>query len=282
MWERDSELVGVDLRVEKQLELVRRFQSRFGTEYEELPRKSFSRPGEFHLENDLFGWLDAVIYYCMLREFKPGRVIEVGSGLSTLLAIGVLERNGADGAEGRITAIDPYPRPDLLPRPAERAELLVEMAQDVPVSRFEVLDANDVLFIDSSHVLKIGSDVHYLYLEVIPRLKPGVLVHAHDIFLPSEYPENGSKSTNASGTSSTCSRLSSPSTGRSMFSGAEAFCTATTPTSSMQPFRSTSPPTVRLGASGSGELRSGGTRSPRRVRRRRGGGRRAPGRDPRP
>lgn len=190
LWERGSELVGIDLRVDQQLELVRRLGSRFGAELEELPRAPSGRPGEFYLENDLFGWLDATIYHCMLREFRPQRVIEVGSGLSTLLAIRALERNDADGASGAITAIDPYPQRGLLSTLTERADVLMKRVQDVPLSRFEALEANDILFIDSSHVLKIGSDVQFLYLEVIPRLTPGVLVHAHDIFLPSEYPED--------------------------------------------------------------------------------------------
>jgi hypothetical protein len=190
LWSGVSELVGIDLRVDQQLELIQRFRTDFSTEFEILPRRSSGVPGEFYLENDLFGWLDAVIFYCMIRSFKPRRVVEVGSGMSTLLAASALDRNGVEGVGGRITAIDPFPREELLPALRDRSELLIRTVQEVPMSLFTALERNDILFIDSSHVLKIGSDVQFEYLEVIPRLSKGVLVHAHDIFLPSEYPQD--------------------------------------------------------------------------------------------
>jgi hypothetical protein len=131
-----------------------------------------------------------VICYCMIRSFKPRRIIEVGSGLSTLLAASALRHNEEEGVHGEITAIDPYPRDNLLPILIDQTELLIQEVQNVPFSRFTSLDRGDVLFIDSSHVPRIGSDVQYEYLEVIPRIRPGVLVHAHDIFLRAHYPED--------------------------------------------------------------------------------------------
>jgi hypothetical protein len=190
LWSSDSELIGIDLRVNHQRELIQRFRTDFGAEYESLPRQPSDVVGQFYLENDLFGWLDAVIYYCMIRSIKPRRVLEIGSGMSTLLAATALDRNREEGAGGRVTAIDPYPQDDLLPFLTDRSELLLQPVQNVPLSRFSALERNDIVFIDSSHVLKIGSDVQYEYLEVIPRVGRGVLVHAHDIFLPSEYPKD--------------------------------------------------------------------------------------------
>jgi hypothetical protein len=190
LWAEASELVGIDLRVEEQLRLIETFRRHFSAEYEALPRTPEGNAGCFYLENDLFGWLDAVVYYCVIRNFKPKRIVEVGSGLSTLLAVSALDRNREEGVDGAITAIDPYPRDYLLPILLDRSELLIQEVQAVPISRFTSLDRGDLLFIDSSHVLKIGSDVQFEYLEVIPRLKPGVLVHSHDIFLPTHYPED--------------------------------------------------------------------------------------------
>jgi hypothetical protein len=87
------------------------------------------------------------------------------------------------------TAIEPHPAPDIRAGFPGLTRLLERRAQDVPLETFGALGENDVLFIDSSHVLAIGSDVQYEFLEIIPRLRPGVLVHVHDIFLPAEYPK---------------------------------------------------------------------------------------------
>ena len=104
-----------------------------------------------------------------------------------------LEANRAEGSEGRLTAIEPYPhafvRDAIAARP-ELAEMLDEQVQGLPLDLFSSLGEGDVLFIDSSHVLRIGSDVQYEFLEILPRLRPGVLVHVHDIFLPGEYPRD--------------------------------------------------------------------------------------------
>jgi predicted O-methyltransferase YrrM len=136
--------------------------------------------------NSQFGGLDALALFALLRHWRPDRIIEVGSGFSTLLMADVKRRflNG----RGHITCIEPYPRP-LLERGIDGVdELVVGAVQDVPFDRFEALKHGDLLFIDSSHVAKTGSDVVHLLLDVLPRLAPGVLVHVHDIFLPDEYP----------------------------------------------------------------------------------------------
>ena len=131
-------------------------------------------------ENRMFGWADASVYRAMLGWLRPGRILEVGSGYSTMIALD----------EGYpVTCIEPYPDRLLsLMRPGDPVTLMRQLAQDVPLSRYEELDPGDILFIDSSHVAKAGSDVCWLLLHVLPRPKPGAVVHLHDIFWPFEYP----------------------------------------------------------------------------------------------
>jgi predicted O-methyltransferase YrrM len=139
----------------------------------------------YYINNSQFTWLDARALFVLLRAWRPARIIEVGSGYSTLL-IADVARRFLDGAT-RITAIEPYPRPFLAKLGVELIEAKV---QDVAPAVFETLERGDVLFIDSSHVAKTGSDVNYLLFEILPRLKPGVRIHIHDIFLPAEYPKD--------------------------------------------------------------------------------------------
>jgi hypothetical protein len=122
----------------------------------------------------------------LLHEWRPRRVIEVGSGYSSLLTADVNVRWFDE--KMHFTTIDPYPAP-FLAKPIEGITARVERrVQDVPPSDFTSLEAGDILFIDSSHVTKTGSDVNHLFFQVLPELAPGVHVHVHDIFLPSDYP----------------------------------------------------------------------------------------------
>src|SRR5262249_30697608 len=108
---------------------------------------------------------------------------------STLLSADALRRNRVDGDSCRLIAIEPYPSPEFEAELSSAVELWCVPVQEVALSEFQSLDENDILFIDSSHVCKIGSDVQYVFLEVLPRLRPGVVVHVHDIFMPVEYPK---------------------------------------------------------------------------------------------
>ena len=137
----------------------------------------------FYVSNPSFGSVDAEIYYCMIRHFRPGKIIEVGAGFSTLLAAETVERNAIDC---EIVAIDPYPQKFL--KANRRIKVVEKPVEEVGLEEFKALGENDILFIDSTHTVKIGGDVVYLYLEVL--LKKGVLVHFHDIFLPLEYPRD--------------------------------------------------------------------------------------------
>ena len=140
----------------------------------------------FYVRNSQFSWLDARALFVLFRHWRPRRVVEIGSGYSTLLMADVAERV-LDG-NCAITSIEPFPRP-FLRNMADRIELIEARVQDVPLRVFETLEAGDVLFVDSSHVAKTGSDVNFIFFEILPRLARGVRVHIHDIFLPMEYPK---------------------------------------------------------------------------------------------
>lgn len=184
-----SELPGIDMRDAEQLALLKSLSRDFGAEYDALPRTTAPQ-GEFFVENGAFGPVDAEIAYAMVRSVKPAHIVEIGSGWSTMVASKALEANESEGRPGRITAIEPYPYPyfrDFAAR-TTRVEHDETPLQRVPLERFTALGPGDILFIDSSHVARIGSDVLYEFLEILPRLRPGVVVHVHDIFLPAEYP----------------------------------------------------------------------------------------------
>jgi Methyltransferase domain len=186
LWERESELVGLDLNVEGQLHLLREVFPSFRAEYETFATAPTGVPHEFHLNNDKFDGTDALALYCMVRHLKPNLVVEIGSGFSSRVAARAAAKNGAT----RLVCIEPYPEPVLRAGFPGLSELRELQVQEVPLEDFERLGAGDILFIDSSHVVAIGSDVNYLMLEVLPRLRPGVVVHVHDVFLPKEYPRD--------------------------------------------------------------------------------------------
>jgi predicted O-methyltransferase YrrM len=118
----------------------------------------------------------------MIRHLKPQRIIEIGGGYSTQLAGKALAAN----RRGTLTCIEPYP--ERLNGAGPNVELIQKRVEEIDVNFFSCLEANDILFIDSSHTVKFGSDVCYEFLELLPRLAPGVWVHVHDIFLPHDYP----------------------------------------------------------------------------------------------
>jgi hypothetical protein len=130
--------------------------------------------------------IDALTLYLMIRHLKPCRYIEVGSGVSTYYCSLAAQRNKTDGHPLEITCIEPYPYEKLSTIPGIR--VLQNKVEDVDPSVFQALEENDVLFIDSSHVLRIDSDVRFLFLEVLPTLKAGVVTHIHDIAFPFNFP----------------------------------------------------------------------------------------------
>lgn len=139
----------------------------------------------FYWNNDSFNACDASVYYAMIRHFKPKRIVEIGAGFSTLMACKAAQLND----NTRISVIEPYPRSFLENLPGI-SELRVAKLQDIALDYFDGLENGDFLFIDSTHVSKIGSDVNYEILRILPRLKPGVFIHFHDIYLPYDMPKS--------------------------------------------------------------------------------------------
>ena len=183
LWTHPSDLAGVEMNETTQLELLREHIPKFRDEYEQLPTSSPGREKGFYVNNTLFGGVDALVAYCMVRHFKPRTIIEVGSGFSSLVLGQAAERNKRAG----LICIEPFPREFLREGFPGLRSLIEKKVQDIELEFFSQLESDDILFIDSSHTVKIGSDVNYLFLEVLPRLRPGVIVHVHDIFLPFEY-----------------------------------------------------------------------------------------------
>jgi len=189
LWSRQSALAGIDMREPFQLELLRRFASQYKGEYDGFPYAPTQTPYDFYFNNGSYETVDAEVLHCMIRDRKPRRVVEIGSGFSTRITAAALRRNRADdpARQCELTCIEPYPS-GAIKRGFEGLTRLIEAkVQDVPLDVFLSLEENDVLFIDSSHVVTVGSDVCYEFLEVLPRLKQGVLVHVHDILLPQVY-----------------------------------------------------------------------------------------------
>jgi hypothetical protein len=192
LWQTPSEMAGIDLRTGDQLRLMETFQARFKTEYDAFPRGALNGGYQFHLNNGWFEKVDAEILFSMIRHFRPSRMIEIGSGLTTALSAQAIRRNQEEDSSYRceFTAIEPFPvrlNPAALP---PDFKFIQSRVQEVPLNTFSALEENDILFIDSSHVCRTGSDVNYEILEILPRLNKGVLIHFHDIFLPWEYPHS--------------------------------------------------------------------------------------------
>jgi len=191
LWAKHSDMIGVNVNEDRQLKLLELFLSEFKNEYDCFPQQKTLTSQRYYVNNDAIESVDGEILYCMIRHFKPKRLIEIGSGYSTYLCAEAILKNKEENPsyDCKLTAIDPYPNTVLKKGFPGFSELIPKKVQDIPLSDFVKLDENDILFIDSTHVLQIGSDVRYEYLEILPRLKKGVIVHAHDIFLPAEYPK---------------------------------------------------------------------------------------------
>jgi predicted O-methyltransferase YrrM len=186
-WTRESELVGLEMRAEHQLTLLDELAP---LQHELVALDRPEAGGRYTLRNPFYGSVDAEIFYGLLRLRKPRRVYEIGSGHSTLLAAEALRRNEEEGAPpAELVAFEPYPNESLREGFPGLTRLVEKRLQDVPLETFQALEAGDVLFIDSSHVVAPGSDVCRELLEIVPRVQPGVLIHIHDIFMPLEYPE---------------------------------------------------------------------------------------------
>ncbi len=181
-----AELPGIDLRAEYQRQLF----TELSAFYPELPfpvdKGSDSR---YWFNNQNYSYTDGIILYSLLRYLKPKRVIEVGSGYSSCVMLDTNDQFFTD--KMHLTFVEPYPERLLsLIRPEEKNSLDVRVSdlQEVELELFKELGPGDILFVDSTHVGKTGSDVNRFFFEIFPALQPGVLIHIHDIFYPFEYP----------------------------------------------------------------------------------------------
>lgn len=182
---RRREFPVIDFNFPAQLALIRRLAGAFGDELKVLA--TASEPEGFEFRNDYFAGFDAALCYGLVRELKPSRIVEIGSGYSTRIADQALRRNRTEGHSGEMTCIEPFPEPRLTDATLE-ITLIQQPVEAVDLDVFEDLQENDILFIDSSHVVKAGGDVCREFLDILPRLKAGVWIHIHDIFFPHDYP----------------------------------------------------------------------------------------------
>ena len=188
-WNSVSELVGIDIDEERILSYVERELAAYNKEFRCYPIREEESRGGYYLLNGRFMAVDGNMYYSLIRRIKPKRILEIGCGFSTMLASDAIQKNRDEGAACRLICVEPYPPSQIKDGSLQIAELLEKKVQRVEMEVFARLEADDILFIDSTHVLKSGGDVQYLYCEILPRLQPGVLVHVHDISLPRPYPK---------------------------------------------------------------------------------------------
>ena len=179
-------LTGIDLRIREQFRLF----ARLAKWHDELPFTE--EPQEtlrYYYNNGYFGYADAYWLYAMMRDFCPKRIIEVGSGFSSAVMLDTSEL--FLGNEVQFTFIEPYPErllSLLRAKDESRHRVYQEIVQNVSIEIFSELQEGDFLFIDSSHVAKIGSDVLYILKYILPYINKNVFIHFHDIFYPFEYP----------------------------------------------------------------------------------------------
>ncbi|MEJ5328834.1 MAG: class I SAM-dependent methyltransferase [Desulfobaccales bacterium] len=179
----DRNLNGINFNVSEQLNLLNSFN--YNNELLEIPLKK-NKEFEYYYYNGYFGPGDAEFYYSIIRHYKPKNIIEVGSGFSTLMALKAKRKNQESNDVCNIVCIEPFENPWL-----EKLDVIYKrnLIENIELNFFTILDKNDILFVDSSHVIKPGGDVLYIFLHVLPQLKPGVIIHIHDIFTPKDYPE---------------------------------------------------------------------------------------------
>jgi len=177
-------LASLDMNTDGQLALLG--QLSFARELDDTPREKTS-DFEFYFGNRSFESGDAEYWYQLIRTFKPRHIIEIGSGNSTLMAIRAIRQNKADDPAYACehVCIEPYEMPWL---EKSGVTVLRQKVEDVDLSYFARLGENDILFIDSSHIIRPQGDVLFEYLELLPVLNKGVIVHIHDIFTPRNYP----------------------------------------------------------------------------------------------
>jgi len=180
----DRNLPGIDLNTSVQLDILQKFH--YNNELTAFPMDNPNGPDrQFYYNNPSYAPGDSEYLYSMIRHIKPGRMIEIGSGNSTLIAIEAIKKNIVEG--GKVTehiCVEPYLQPWL---EKTNAKIIRQKVEDLGADFFKSLGKDDILFIDSSHIIRPQGDVVFEYLELLPLIKPGVIVHIHDIFTPKDY-----------------------------------------------------------------------------------------------
>ena len=181
-WYKRGSFTGIDFCLDKQKEFLGQLEA-YKAECDGLPNFTEVTAKGYGLG---YGEVEAHLLHCMIRHFKPRIIVEVGSGVSTYFTLNAVQMNSnRDNSDAEVICIEPYPSPKLKELVNENKIVLYEKeVQDIGIELFQSLGENDILFIDSTHVSKVDSDVNWLYLEVLPNLRKGVLIHIHDIPFP--------------------------------------------------------------------------------------------------
>jgi predicted O-methyltransferase YrrM len=182
---KNRNLSGIKFDLNNQLKNIRKLN--FADELINLNLKEKSPNYGFNFNNKFFESGDAEIYYQVIRYFKPSRIIEIGSGYSTLMALEAIKKNKEEKkSKSIITCIEPYENTWL---DQLDIKIIRKKIEDIRPEKYLNLNKNDILFVDSSHMIRPQGDVLKIFLEILPRLKKGVIVHIHDIFTPKDYPK---------------------------------------------------------------------------------------------
>lgn len=180
-----NEILGIDLHVQNQKELLYQLSSHYNQLIWPLENTQTFR---YSYNNDYFSFSDAIFLHSIVLHFQPKKIYEVGSGYSSAALLDINENHFQNKID--VQFVEPFPEERLfnLISESEKKNVHKCFIQSMPLSFWESLNQNDILFIDTSHVSKFKSDVNYIFFEILPRLKPGVIIHFHDIFFPFEYP----------------------------------------------------------------------------------------------
>lgn len=187
LWTKPVPTPGVTIDMDAQLAFIDTELTSYLAEFDP-PVHDPGGTARYYLDNPYYGSIDAFLLYAMVRHYKPARVMELGSGFSTLVVAAASRMNSNDGSPFAHTVFDPYAGDHGVAAAALTSVKRVSATQ-IPMAEFEALAPNDILFVDTTHTVRAAGDVNRLLLEVLPLLKPGVLIHIHDVFLPWEYPE---------------------------------------------------------------------------------------------
>ena len=191
LWAKPSAMSGVHIDLDEQIDNLRRVCVPFQQEFRGNPHYQYAVNLPFRSgRSRFFGYIEAQVLHAVIRHYKPARLIEIGGGVPTYCTSQAISMNRRDtGVNGHITCIEPDPIDMIknLDETSENFELIARPIHDVPLDYFRQLHANDIVFIDSNHAVRPGSEVNFIVLEILPIIPKGVLVHFHDIYLPYDY-----------------------------------------------------------------------------------------------